>query len=154
MDLHELTRANERIVDIALGRRFRPACATEWPADVLLAHVIANHRLNAVTTVELLAGRTPRYDNRQTQFASYLRAIVEAAATWPNLTDLVRTSAAELTHLAAELTDAQLETVLDVYVEDDEVVLVDRRLPWRAVLEAQMKVHLPGHTEQLLALAR
>ena len=127
--------------------------ADEWPAELVLAHVIVVDRLIAQAAAEVLAGRKPRYDNRASQSEPYLRAIAAAAGSWDALVDRVREAGDELIRVAEAVPDELAETLIDVYVLDGDRTQVDGPAPLGRLLQTPARVHLPAHSEQLTARA-
>src|SRR6266568_4467514 len=50
-----------------------------WSAEMVLAHVVVGARLIAEAAGRVMAGGTPRFDNRAAHSEPYLHAIIEAA---------------------------------------------------------------------------
>lgn len=153
MDTTALEAAYRRLLDVARPGGFRPpADASAWPAEHVLAHVVATDRLLAATTAEILAGAQPRYDNHPATREALLVDIGRAAGGWDGLVTTVRQCGLELVLLARRLTDEQAATATPVRIVEDGEVRVDAPLPWSGVLHTHAEVHLPERTAALEAL--
>jgi hypothetical protein len=151
MEITALKHAYDALLEQAHDRRFVDPAQYEWAAERILAHVIATNRMIAAGAAELLAGRIPVLDNRPTQSAAYLDAIVSVAGTWPELVQTVDRSNREVLTLAAQLSDEHLAVRVPAIFVDNGAIRVERPIPFQMVLGAG---HVEGHTEQLGGLAR
>jgi hypothetical protein len=153
MDTTELEAAYRHLIETARAEPFRaPADAGEWPAELHIAHVIANDRLLAATTALVLAGAPARYDNAAAGIDSYLSEIGRAAGSHDALVATMRQCGLELVLLARRLTEEQASTPVHTRILDGDVTRIDAPLPWAGVLNTHAQVHLPDHTAALRAL--
>lgn len=155
MDTTELEAAYRTLLQLAGTGRFRaPATSGGWTAEQRLACVIANDRLLATTTADVLAGRPARYDNSVAGDETYLGVVGRAAGGHEALVAAVRQCGLELVLLARQLDEAGARTAVPTRIVDGDVVRVDAPLPWVATLKTHAEVSLPGHIEALRALSR
>lgn len=153
MDTTALESAYRKLLDVARGGAFRPpADQGAWPAEYVLAHVVANDRLLAAATAEILAGERPSYDNRASAHDAYLADIGRAAGDLDGLVDMVRRCGLELVLLARRLDPDQAATPVQTRIRDGDEIRVDGPVPWSGVLNTHAEVHLPSHTGDLEAL--
>jgi hypothetical protein len=153
VDTTTLDSAYARFYEIAQAGRFnRPADEAKWPAECIVAHIVATDQLLAATLTEVLEGRAPHHDNRPGIRTRHLEAIVSATADWPGLTRLARQSGAAVRSLVAEVGPDHLARVLPVFLQSGDQVLFDGEMALGTLLEAQAERHVPGHASQLAAL--
>lgn len=152
MDVTPLETAYARVLDAAAeGPPLAPS-GDEWPAELVLAHLIAANRSFAATTADVLAGLNPRYDNHASTFRPYLEAVAAAAGGWDELVETFRRSGREVVALASRLDEELSATPVHTHIVSDGTVMVDEALPWAAVLTASATRHIPLHIEQLASL--
>jgi hypothetical protein len=153
MDTTALESAYRALLELAGAGGFRPpADASGWTAEQHMAHVVANDRLLAATTADVLAGRTTTYDNSPATDPAYLHAIGRAAGGHEQLVATLRQCGLELVLLARQLDEARAVTPVPTRIVDGEAVRVDAPLPWVATLKTHAEVHLPDHLAALRQL--
>lgn len=150
METAALEGAYRRFIAVAREGGFRPpADRSAWPAEHLVAHVLANDRLLSAATAEILAGGAPSYDNTPATLEPYLAEIGRAAGDWDGLVATARQCGLELVMLARRLDGAAVDRPVQVRILDGGTVRVEGMVPWSGVLATQAEVHLPAHTEEL-----
>jgi hypothetical protein len=152
VDTTALASAYESFLAVAGGGDFGPPPQGEWPAELVLAHIVTNDRLLAAVTSELQAGGSPSYDNEPATLEANLNAAADAAGSIAALIVAVRAGSEALLRLVAELDVSQAEKPVHFRAVDAGVLTVDTPLPWARILDIHTNLHLPGHTEQLAAL--
>jgi hypothetical protein len=153
MDTAELEAAYRHLIETARPESFRaPADAGGWPAELHIAHVIANDRLLTATTALVLAGAPARYDNVAAVEETYLAEIGRAAGSHDALVATMRQCGLELVLVARRLDEQQAATPVPTRIVDGDVTRVDAPLPWAGVLNTHAQVHLPEHAAALQAL--
>jgi hypothetical protein len=152
MDVAPLSAAYAALLEDAGSHDFAASSDGGWNAGQVLAHIVISDRDFASVCAELLLGRSPGYDNRASQAAPYLDAVVRAAGTWQALLENVRRGGEELTELIAQFSAAQAGQPLVVsgVMGDQEIVLEMTAAEFAGNLAT---LHLPSHHQQLLALA-
>ena len=152
MDVTPLETACARVLEAAAGGPSPARSDGEWPAELVLAHLITANRAFSVVTAEVLAGRAPGYDNRASTFRPHLEAVVRASGGWDELVETFRRSGQELMALAALLDDEQGATPIHILIVDDGRTFVDEPRPWAAFLAGSANFHIPLHLDQLAKL--
>ncbi len=153
MDTVALESAYRALLDVARGGGFRaPADSGQRSAELILAHVVANDRLLAAATAQVMAGQRPRFDNAAASHGPYLQAIARAAGDGEGLVAEVRRSGLVLVLLVRELDDAAAAAPVQVRIVDGDVVRAESPMPWAGVLATHAEVHLPELRAQLEAL--
>jgi hypothetical protein len=132
---------------------FGPAKAPDaWPAELVVAHVIAANRSFTALTMELMMGAGRVYDNAATGRREVLEAIAAAAGGWDALLTALRQSAAELVTLAGLADAATAAHPVPSTIRDGDAVIADEVLTLEALLNGHATGHLGLHRGQLSAL--
>lgn len=153
MDTPDLEATYRSLLETARAGGFRtPGDTAQWPAERVLAHVVATDRLLSAVTAGVLAGRTTRYDNAVAGDAAYLDAIARAAGDWDGLVAEVRRCGLELVLLLRQLDDARATTAVHTRLVDGEDVRMESPMPWSGVIATHTQVDLPDHERKLEAL--
>ena len=93
------------------------------------------------------------YDNAAASFGPNLVHYLDGLADRDQQLADARRRSRELCALAEALDDATAATAVHVRVIDGATVTVDQPLPFATALHVHATVHLPAHTNDLLALA-
>lgn len=150
MDTSALESAYRRLLAVARGGAFRPPAERDgWPAELVLAHIIATNRLLTVTTAVLLDGGEPAYDNHAAVVEAHLHEIARAAGDTGGLVETTRTSGLELVMLARRLDDATAATAVPTRIRAAGQVRMDTPMPWSGVLNTYAEVDLPERAAEL-----
>jgi hypothetical protein len=152
MDASAVRAAYARLIDAARDLEGVAAPAGEWGPDLVLAHVIVADRLVAEAAARALAGNEPGFDNRASQSAPYLQAIVRGAGDWDGLLDAVRRGGEELAAVVERIGPEHAGTMIPSYVVDGGRVVVDAPIPLEQLVVVPATLHTPGHCEHLESL--
>lgn len=152
MNTEELRLAYENVIAGADTAIYGPPPAGEWDAELILAHLITNDGLLVAALGEVLAGRSPTYDNGPACDVDGLSRVVAATGGVDALAKQFRATSNRVVELASNLDDAHLATMIPTRIIDGSTVQVDQPLPLAALLRAQTTLHLPSHRDQLAAL--
>lgn len=153
MDSKGLEAAYSSFLDLAASGPFvAPGTPQKWTAELIVAHMIVIDHLLAAAITELLAGETPRYDNRPAIREVHLRAFVAAAGDWSGLLTAARLSSNVVCSLVREIDQAAASRPIPVLLQSGEQIVCDSTMAFADLLDAQTKLHLPGHAQQLQAL--
>lgn len=152
MDGQALRAAYAAFHATAASGPFRaPASPHKWSADYIVAHMVAIDHLLGATIAEVLAGRSPSHDNRPAIRTPHLRSIV-AATDRAGLLAAARLSASVVCALVDDLSDEAAGRPLPLFLQSGDAVVFDGAMPLAQLLDAQARMHLPGHTRQIEAL--
>src|ERR1700687_2842846 len=121
--------AYESFLAVAAGGGFGPPPSGEWPAELVVAHIVTNDRRLAEVTAELRAGGSPSYDNEPATIEANLSAAADAAGGLPALIVAARAGSEALLRLVADLDVAQAEKPVHFRAVDAGVLTVDTPLP-------------------------
>ena len=153
IDTIALEEAYRELLDVARAGGFRPPADNgDWPAELLLAHIVMNDRLLVATTALVLSGQVVPYDNAAANTEVGLHAVARAAGDLNGLIAVLRSTGLELVLLARQMTPEQSATAVPTRIIDGEDVRIDGLVPWSGVLNTHAEVHLPAHIETLRAL--
>jgi hypothetical protein len=152
MDVAPLSAAYAALLEDAASHDFAASSDGGWNAGQVLAHIVISDRDFASVCAELLLGRNPGYDNRASQAAPYLDAVVRAAGSWQALMESVRRGGEELLELLSQFSAAQAgqQIVCSGVMGEREIVMKMTAAEFAGNLAM---LHLPAHHQQLLALA-
>ncbi|HKF76673.1 MAG TPA: hypothetical protein VKF59_11070 [Candidatus Dormibacteraeota bacterium] len=154
MDASALRAAYAEFLDVARYRRGAVAPDGQWSPELVLAHLIVGDRLIAEAAARVLAGGQPRFDNRASQSAPYLEAVVSAAGSWDALVEGVRLGGEELAATVERIGPDHARTEVPAFIMDGDRVLVDGPVPLERLVMAPAAVHLRGHAEQVQSYER
>jgi hypothetical protein len=152
VDTTALASAYASFLAVAGSGGFGPPPEGEWPAELVVAHIVTNDRLLSAVTADLLAGGSPAYDNEPATLEANLSAAADAAGSFPALIVAARTGSEAFLQLVAHLDGSQADKAVHFRAIDAGVVTVDTPLPWARILDIHTNLHLPAHTAQLAAL--
>jgi hypothetical protein len=154
MDVAALESAYDRFLDVARGLGDAVTPEGEWPAELVLAHVIVSDRMIAETAARVLSGGQPRFDNRASQSIPYLDAIARVAGGWDGLVAGVRQAGRELMATVARIEPEHARIEVLSFVMDHEHIVIDGPAPLEQLVMIPALIHLPGHAEQLKSYSR
>jgi len=152
MDTQALRNAYDEFHATAAMSHAAPADGG-WSAELVVAHIALTDALLAATARALLDGRPAAYDNAAASFGPNLQRYVDAIADRDQQLADARRRSQERCALAEELDDATAATAVHVRVIDGATVTVDQPLPFATALHVHATIHLPTHTNDLMALA-
>ena len=130
-----------------------PPTGGGWSAELVTAHIALTDELFAATALALLDGRHAAYDSAAASFGPNLEHYLDATGDRDQQLVDARRRSEELCALAEQLDDATAATAVHVRVIDGATVTVDQPLPFATALQVHATVHLPSHTNDLMALA-
>jgi hypothetical protein len=155
VETQQLRQAYAQFRDVVRQGDFGPPPRPDqWSAELVVAHIAESDRLIIRAIEDLLGGRPAVYDNAEASGAAELQALVDDNGGWDGLVELGERRTQQVLALAERLTDEQAATPVPTRIRDGAVMRVDNPLPWARVLTIQAQVHLPAHTQDLLALSR
>lgn len=153
MDSKSLAIAYADFYEMAASGPFSaPATPQKWTAEQIVAHIIVIDHLLAATISELRAGRTPNHDNRPAIRDAYLQTIAKTAGDLPTLIALARHGSAVVCDLVRQVDAETAAQPFPILLQSGERIVVDTMMPLTQLVEAQAKLHLPGHLRQLQGL--
>ena len=149
VDTGTLLDAQRALLGTAVGDFPAPESAEDWPAELVLAHVIATQRSFTTLGGELLLGSDVAYDNRIAVSRPYLEAIATARGDLETLRDELRRSSAELVAVAGRVAASRATMPFPCRIHDGGTVVVDGPMSYAGLLEGHARDHLPLHARQL-----
>lgn len=159
MDTAPLRDAYRSLLDAATTVE-KSGCSTavpppgEWNSDQILAHVSLVNAATLAAVATVAAGAHTTYDNRTALDTWTIATVITLTGGTTGLRDRIRAQADALCAVGGPtLSDHELDTAVPSRLLSNGVVLVDEPIPLRDILTGLAEVELPGHTQQLLALA-
>ena len=148
MDTQALRNAYDEFHATAAMRHAAPTDGS-WSAELVVAHIALTDELLAATA------HAPRWPpGRLRQRAASSAPTCSATSTSPpTAAPRMPAGGARAVALAEELDDATAATAVHVRVIDGATVTVDQPLPFATALHVHTTIHLPTHTNDLMALA-
>jgi uncharacterized protein len=154
IDTSSLHAAQSGLLDAAAGDFLAPVHDDTWPAEIVLAHVIATERTFTALGAELLLGRDVAYDNQVAISRPYLDAIADARRDLEALRAELRRGGAELVAVADRVGAAVATTSFPCRIHDGETLVLDGAMSFADLLQGHARDHLPLHLRQLDTLRR
>ncbi|MET9466121.1 hypothetical protein ABZY44_15250 [Streptomyces sp. NPDC006544] len=154
MDTTALRNAYGRFLDAAAVPGLGDPEDGGWNADQILAHVLSVDAATAATALGVVAGARPAFDNRISLDPWNLERIIAAHSGRADLIDHVRSQAAVLCDIADRLDEQAASVLVPALLLSNDTLALDRPLPLAGLIDGLAESHVPGHTQQLLALRR
>jgi hypothetical protein len=148
----EMRRNYGAVVDRARRGRFR-APERGWPAELVLAHLLATNELFLRVGEGVKRGERPDCGGEEAVADEELARRAAEAGGLEELARRLERSAERLAAHAESLTDAEARTPVRFRVVHEGQVMVDEDRPWGTILDGQVGFHLPLHLKQLEDLA-
>lgn len=127
----------------------------DWDAVRVMAHVATNDEGLATITRRLIDQHDALRLDNALPTGSAMQALVRDTGGDPDkVIEVGRRTSANLVLLLRRLDADQRSTAVHAHLVHAGQVAVDAPLPWWQLVVIQANRHLPGHTEQLLALRR
>ena len=154
IDTSPLLAAQNRLLEAAAGDFVTPAQGAGWPAEVVLAHLIATERSFTALGAELLLGGAVAYDNGVAISRPYLDAVAAARGGLGALRAELRRTTAELVAVADRMSAAVATTPFPCRIHDGETLVLDGAMSFADLLQGHARDHVPLHLRQLDTLRR
>jgi len=125
----------------------------EWDADQVLAHVTLVNAITISAVCSVASGTLTTYDNRIASDTWTIGRVVELVGRDGLLRRIERQGEA-LVALASDLSTGELATLVPTILVSNGALMVDDQLPLSGLVDGLAQSELPGHAEQLRALAQ
>jgi hypothetical protein len=149
-EMHERYAA---VVDMARRAAFRTP-EIGWPAELVLAHLVATTDNFAAVGAGVRRGETPPCGAPEIVDDEVLARLVAESGGIAGVSDRLEAAAARLVAHAESLSDAEAATQVRFTVYHEGEQIVDEPRPWGRILAGQTTFHLPLHLKQLEALRK
>lgn len=149
MESTALRTAYDLLLEVAAEPDLGPAADGGWSADQLLAHLISVDAGIAATTLAVVAGARPGYDNRISLDETNLARIVTGHAGRADLIDHVRGQAGLLADLVDRLSEHDAAVQIPVFLMSNGTLVADAPRPVSALITSLAEGHVPIHAQQL-----
>lgn len=147
----DLLTAAQRVTD---GDATTDPAPGEWNADQILAHVAMVNAATIAAAYAVASGVNATYDNRVAQDNWSIQNTIDLAGGSPGLQLRIQAQATVLCALGGPaLSDTELNTQIPAKLLSNDTLVVDQVLTLRDVITGLADAEIPGHTQQLLALA-
>ncbi|HMT33658.1 MAG TPA: hypothetical protein PKA99_13600 [Dermatophilaceae bacterium] len=126
----------------------------EWNADQILAHVAMVNAITISAAYTVASGVNATYDNRVALDKWSIQNTIELAGGSAGLQRRIQAQAIVLCALGGPaLSDTELDAQIPARLLSNDTLVVDQVLTLRDLIAGLADAEIPGHTQQLLALA-
>lgn len=147
----ELLDAAQRVSSVETTTEPPPG---EWNADQILAHVAMVNAATIAAAYTITSGISATYDNRVALDTWSIGNTIELAGGNAGLQQRINDQANVLCALGdPTLSDTELDAKIPTRLLSNDALVVDQVLTLRDLITGLAAAEIPGHTQQLLALA-
>ena len=125
----------------------------EWDAHQVLAHVTLVNAVTIAAACSVASGAVATYDNRMASDTWTLGRVV-ALVGRDGLLRRIEHQGEALVALASDLSAGELATPVPTVLVSNGTLMVDDLVPLSGLLDGLAQSELPGHADQLRALAQ
>jgi hypothetical protein len=125
-----------------------------WSAELVAAHIACGNDEIAAAAELIAAGQHPSFDNGAAVDDAQLGVYADRAGGLSGLAAAIETSARRLAAAMEALDENADSQLLRARIVDAGMVVHDKPIPIRKLIEGNVTFHLNNHLEQLRALRR